>query len=115
MEEENSIIIESIEQPFIAPIKPKKVKVKLLNHHVYDGKYIVETSDSQFYLVPKEHLEFSLLEQKISEDLLTEKPQDLTALINIPNITQVLRRLYTDGVFTATEIDFKWNVKGRNR
>jgi hypothetical protein len=60
-------------------------KIKLVQKHPVNGKYVVMKESGGFYLVPTEKMDFSFLWQSVSDNVLSEKAPDeitktLTAL-----------------------------------
>lgn len=107
----------TISPKFPKPEKPvtlknvsSKIKVKLANTTVYDGRYLVYRIDdiSQVRLVLTEHLEFRVSEQLIDQDLFnaSDKPYDWNEEINavFPSNDQVRLAVYRNGLIKKEDV-----------
>ena len=88
----------------------EKVQVKLVNTTIYDNTYLVYRLDdiSQVFLVPTEHLQFSVSPQLIDETILlaSEKPYDWNEEINAiwPSLDQVRLAVYRNGLVKREDL-----------
>jgi len=87
-----------------------KVPVKLVNTTIYEGRYLVYRVDdiSQVFLVPTEHLLFSVSEQLIDEALLinADKPYDWNGELTLvwPTVDQVRLAVYRNGLIKKEDL-----------